>query len=148
MIANNLPAYEAAEGRHQKGLVISALVKLLIHETRARFFKIEKSGNLVQLKESQIRQKVGHALRDMSVFREKGEQSKRAISNRHTNRNNEFSDSGSSNYSTASSSSLSRSSSYESLDNLHDIGDVDDISCSSFTGDIGTLGTIDQITFV
>lgn len=79
MISNNLKAYEAANGRHQKGMVITALVKILMKEVGARFFKIDKSGNLTQLKESQIRQKVGHALRDMSVFKEKGEQSKKAM---------------------------------------------------------------------
>ena len=79
MISNNLKAYEAANGRYQKGTVITALVHILMNEVGARFFKIDKSGNLTQLRESQIRQKVGHALRDMSVFKEKGEQSKKAM---------------------------------------------------------------------
>jgi hypothetical protein len=66
-IGLHLSKYTEAEGRLQKGHVIKSLVHALTVEMGARFLRIQE-GRLVELKESQIRQKVGHALRDMASF--------------------------------------------------------------------------------
>lgn len=67
LIGLNLDRYSMAEGRHQKGKFIGNLVNEIMNEIGAKFFKYQK-GQLIELTETQIRQKVGHALRDTLVF--------------------------------------------------------------------------------
>ena len=70
IISCNLKAYQEVQGRHKKGVIIRQVVHVLTREIGAKFYKIQKGGQLVELNSAQIRQKVGHALRDMAVFRE------------------------------------------------------------------------------
>lgn len=66
-ISLHLNKYTEAEGRRRKGQVIRSLLHILTNEIGARFFRFSH-GKLVELTENQIRQKVGHALRDMASF--------------------------------------------------------------------------------
>lgn len=67
-IGLHLNKYIEAEGRRRKGRVIDVLVRTLVDEMGARFFR-ENNGKLVDdLSVKQIRQKVGHALRDLAAF--------------------------------------------------------------------------------
>lgn len=70
LISMNVGAYNNSQGRHQKGFFIGSLVQRLQHQIGARFYKL-KDGQLVELKERQIRQKVGHALRDVLAFQDR-----------------------------------------------------------------------------
>jgi hypothetical protein len=70
LISMNVAAYSNFQGRHQKGLFIGSLVQRLQHQIGARFYKL-KDGQLVELKERQVRQKVGHALRDVLAFQDR-----------------------------------------------------------------------------
>jgi len=67
----NVPKYLEASTREQKSKVIFSVVKMLQGEIEARFFKM-KGGKYIELNDKQIRQKVGHALRDMAVQRTTG----------------------------------------------------------------------------
>lgn len=67
LIIMNVDRYNDCEGR--KGLFIGSLVCTFQNEIGARFFKL-KDGQLIELTERQIRQKVGHALRDVLAFQE------------------------------------------------------------------------------
>jgi len=69
LITINIDRYNEAEGRHRKGLFIGSLVRTFLKDIGARFFKL-KEGELIELTEVQIRQKVGHALRDVLAFQE------------------------------------------------------------------------------
>ena len=70
LISMNVGAYNNSQGRRHKGLFIGSLVQRLQHQIGARFYKL-KDGRLVELKERQIRQKVGHALRDVLAFQDR-----------------------------------------------------------------------------
>lgn len=69
LISMNVDGYNDAEGRHRKGLFIGSLVNTLQHQIGVRFFKL-KDGELIELTGRQIRQKVGHALRDVLAFQD------------------------------------------------------------------------------
>lgn len=73
LIGLNVEKYSVVEGRHNKGHFIGTLVHEIVHEIGARFYKL-KNGHLTELTEPQVRQKVGHALRDMLVFQENQQQ--------------------------------------------------------------------------
>jgi hypothetical protein len=61
-----LQRYKEAKSREDKGDAIMSVVRLLLDDVGARFLK--RRGNIwVELGEKQAREKVGHALRDMSV---------------------------------------------------------------------------------
>jgi len=77
LISMNVSRYNKSDGRHRKGLFIGSLVRTFIGEIGARFFKM-KNGQLVELTERQIRQKVGHALRDVLAFQESQNQQRQA----------------------------------------------------------------------
>lgn len=67
IIGLNVPKYLEAETRVHKSRVIESTVSLLKNEIGARFFKL-KAGKFVEVDNNKhIRQKVGHALRDMAV---------------------------------------------------------------------------------
>jgi hypothetical protein len=78
----HLDRYEAAVGRNQKGMVIASVVQILTDDIGARFFKTKK-GQLVLLSEAQIRQKIGHALRDMLVYKDKSHRQQEIIETSH-----------------------------------------------------------------
>lgn len=69
LISMNVDRYNNSEGRHRKGLFIGSLVHTFRHTIGAGFFKL-KDGQLIELTERQIRQKVGHALRDVLAFQD------------------------------------------------------------------------------
>jgi hypothetical protein len=69
LIGLNVDEYIAINGRHRKGLFIASLVRTIIHGIGAKFCKLSKNNSeLTELTETQIRAKVGHALRDMAAF--------------------------------------------------------------------------------
>lgn len=78
LIGMNVHRYDDTEGRHRKGLFIGSLVSTFLNEIGARFFKL-KQGELIELTERQIRQKVGHALRDVLAFQESQQQQKQQL---------------------------------------------------------------------
>jgi len=69
LISMNVRRYNECDGRNRKGLYIRSLVRTFEQEVGIRFLKL-KNGRLVQLTSRQIRQKVGHALRDVLAFQE------------------------------------------------------------------------------
>lgn len=69
LVGLNIDRYKQCTGRKQKGSFIRNLVDSFENDIGIRFFKVRK-GELVQLTKSQIRQKVGHALRDVQAFQE------------------------------------------------------------------------------
>lgn len=78
LISMNVDRYNNSDGRHRKGLFIGSLVHTFRHTIGARFFKL-KNGQLIELTERQIRQKVGHALRDVLAFQESQNQQQKRI---------------------------------------------------------------------
>ena len=69
IIAENLQRYIDAPTRVLKGKVILSVVDILTLEKGARFFKLTNNGNTrARLNQKTIRQKVGHALRDMAAY--------------------------------------------------------------------------------
>lgn len=69
LITMNIDRYNKIDGRNRKGEFIESLMRTFQHEIGIRFFK-PKEGKLKPLTERQIRQKVGHALRDVLAFQE------------------------------------------------------------------------------
>jgi len=69
LISMNVRSYDECNGRNRKGLYIRSLVRAFEEDIGVRFFKL-KNGKLIQLTPRQIRQKVGHALRDVLAFQE------------------------------------------------------------------------------
>jgi hypothetical protein len=69
LISMNVHHYNECDGRNRKGLYIRSLVRTFEEDIGIRFFKL-KNGRLIQLTPRQIRQKVGHALRDVLAFQE------------------------------------------------------------------------------
>ena len=69
LISMNVDRYNDCEDRHRKGLFIRSLVCTFQNDIGARFFKL-KGGQLIELTECQIRQKVGHALKNALAFQE------------------------------------------------------------------------------
>lgn len=78
LISMNVDRYNNSEGRHRKGLFIGSLVHTFQYAIGARFFKL-KDGKLIQLTERQIRQKVGHALRDVLAFQDSQHQQQQRL---------------------------------------------------------------------
>jgi hypothetical protein len=70
-ISLNVQRYIDAPTREDKGQVIASVVALLKNEIGARFFGV-KGGKLVELDGTEIRKKVGHALRDTAANRTLG----------------------------------------------------------------------------
>ena len=70
-ISINLQRYIDAPSRQDKGKVIKSVVRMLKDEVGARFLKKTKNG-YVEMGEKKMREKVGHALRDMAVQLEGG----------------------------------------------------------------------------
>ena len=66
----NLQAYVNAKTRNDKAALIAYIVNYLKNEVGARFVTQRKDGSLGDLTPRQARQKVGHALRDLSVARQ------------------------------------------------------------------------------
>ena len=58
-----------APTRREKSQVIQSVVRLLLKDTGARFFKRTKDFKYVELQEKYVRQKVQHALRDMAAMK-------------------------------------------------------------------------------
>jgi len=69
LISLNVNSYSKCDGRDRKGLFIRSLVSTFEQDIGVRFFKL-KNGQLTQLTQRQIRQKVGRALRDVLAFQE------------------------------------------------------------------------------
>lgn len=69
LISINVHRYNECDGRNRKGLYIRSLIRTFEEDIGIRFFKL-KNGKLIQLTPRQIRQKVGHALRDVLAFQE------------------------------------------------------------------------------
>jgi hypothetical protein len=75
----NLARYMAATTRAEKSRVIEQVLVLLRHEIGVRFLKPQANmrhgggGGFIELDETRAREKVGHALRDLSVQRITGE---------------------------------------------------------------------------
>lgn len=68
-ISMNLERYIQCKGRHEKSEFIGSLVQTLTQEIGARFYKSSASSDdLVEMELRDIRQKVGHALRDSAAF--------------------------------------------------------------------------------
>lgn len=78
LISMNVDEYNNSQGRHRKGLFIGSLVDTLQHQVGVRFFKL-KGGQLIELTDRQIRQKVGHALRDVLAFQESQQKQQQQI---------------------------------------------------------------------
>jgi len=78
LICINIDRYSNCEGRYRKGRFIGDLVRTFQHEIGARFFKLQ-DDQLIQLTQRQIRQKVGHALRDVLAFQESQNQHRKQL---------------------------------------------------------------------
>ena len=65
-IALNLPRYLAAKTREDKTEVILSVLKILREDAGARFIK-KKGEQFIELSDARAREKVAHALRDLSV---------------------------------------------------------------------------------
>ena len=74
-ISFNLKRYMDAPTRSDKSVVIWSIVKLLKEDVGARFVKASKGG-YVELTEKKMREKVGHALRDMQMAEQKASEQK------------------------------------------------------------------------
>ena len=74
-ISFNLKRYLDAPTRSEKSVVIWSIVKLLREDVGARFLKTTKNG-YVELSEKKMREKVGHALRDMAMAEHKAAEQK------------------------------------------------------------------------
>ena len=74
-ISFNLKRYLDAPTRSDKSVVIWNIVKLLKEDVGARFLKTTKNG-YVELSEKKMREKVGHALRDMAMAEQKAAEQK------------------------------------------------------------------------
>jgi hypothetical protein len=71
-ISLNIQRYMDAPTRPKKGKVISSVVKIFLNDIGAKFFKYTKDKKFVEINGKLVRQKVGHALRDMAVQRALG----------------------------------------------------------------------------
>merc|ERR1739838_572923 len=71
-IMMNLKRYTDAPTREEKTQVIKSVIEMLLdtEEAGARFIKKVGEGMYVRLKDKQIREKVGHAFRDMMSLAE------------------------------------------------------------------------------
>ena len=83
LIGLNVDQYSAADGRHRKIRFIGSLVHTFMHSLGAKFYKMKK-GQLTELMETQIRKKVGHALRDTLAFQESQEKNHQQSKNNKT----------------------------------------------------------------
>lgn len=86
-IMMNLKRYMDAPSREEKSYVIKSVIDLLLNEQKvgARFIKKVGNGMYVRLKERQVREKVGHAFREMIALSEK--ESKKAEGSLHNHHN-------------------------------------------------------------
>jgi len=62
-ISLNLPRYKAAISTQKRGELISSIIKILKNDAGARFLK-KKGDKFLELNDREMRQKIGHALRD------------------------------------------------------------------------------------
>lgn len=69
-IGLHLSRYNAAHGKQERSELIASIIHLVKDEVGARFLK-KKNGKYVELNNREMRQKVGHALRDMSCNNQK-----------------------------------------------------------------------------
>lgn len=74
-MALNLQRYMAAPSRQDKTIVIWSLVRTMQEDTGARFLKLTKNG-YVELGDKPIKEKVGHALRDLALAHVREQQKK------------------------------------------------------------------------
>jgi len=70
LVSLNIPRYEKATTKAQKASMIKYICNIFQNEVGIRFLKKHKNGEgYYELSGSEVRKKVGHALRDMSVAR-------------------------------------------------------------------------------
>jgi len=67
IIGLNLDRYMEAPSRQAKSQVIIGVVKLFQNEIGARFVKEQSNGSFTLVSDKMVRQKVGHALRDLAA---------------------------------------------------------------------------------
>ena len=72
LIGLNVDKYNNMHGRHRKGTFIRSLTYRITQKMGAKFYKVHKhkhnhNNTVTELTETQIRAKVGHALRDCSA---------------------------------------------------------------------------------
>lgn len=89
LIGMNTGRYSNCEGRYRKGQFIGDLVNTFQYEMGATFFKVQ-DNQLIELTERQIRQKVGHALRDVLAFQESQNQQRRQLREQQNIENNKI----------------------------------------------------------
>ena len=82
-ISMNVERYVQSSQGRGKRKIIGSLVDTLLSEIGAKFYKIKSNQGpepsaleLVEMTVREIRQKVGHALRDLAAFKEKHQQKK------------------------------------------------------------------------
>jgi hypothetical protein len=63
----NLQRYMAAPSRKDKTIVILSIVQMMQQDLGARFLKLTENNGYVELDDSAVREKVGHALRDLAL---------------------------------------------------------------------------------
>ena len=76
-IAGHLTEYNAATSRTERGIVIQQVLYMVQNELGARFVKKQEGSSsdvYVELTAKEAREKVGHSLRDKSVFRNQQQQ--------------------------------------------------------------------------
>ena len=63
-IAMNLQKYQNSHSREEKTILINEIANMLLEDVGARFLKPIGAGKYLILNEKQVREKVGHAIRD------------------------------------------------------------------------------------
>jgi hypothetical protein len=66
-ISMNVKKYDAIRSRNERSKFIVAMAHTLKHEVGFRFLRNKKGGEQVELTTEEIRAKIGHALRDLSI---------------------------------------------------------------------------------
>ena len=67
VINQHMHRYRGALTRHDRSMVIHEVLQILKDDMGARFLKVGKNGSYVEMDEKQVREKVGHALRDLAA---------------------------------------------------------------------------------
>lgn len=68
VIGMNIQRYMEASTRTAKSRVIASVVKIFLDEIGATFVKQQNDGSFVPVSDKVVRQKVGHALRDVAAY--------------------------------------------------------------------------------